>query len=523
MEGVHSKRPIEQLLIVEDERSQREMLGEIMETEGFDVILCSDCEEALSCLQTRSIGAVILDLHLGDYSSQHVLSEIGGFAHKVPIIIHTGHGSYESARKALNFGIFAYVEKGSDPQELIRYVHRAFQHQIRLVAEELEALVAKRTTALEHMVQQWQTTFDAIPDMISIQDCDCRLISVNKAYTEALGLTKEQLMGRPCYEVIHGRKGPLDDCPHRETLISGKVVTLECYNSRLDAYLEVTTSPFRDESGNIVGVVHYARNVTERKQAEIAITELNEMLQHTVRELRQSNADLYEFARISAHDLKTPVRGLGMAAEWLQQDHAHTLDGDGKELVTFLLEGARRLDVLLDAVLRYACTVRSRGSQDWVDLNELVSGVLDTLQPPARVKITVEDQLPTVCCERRHMQQVFEQLLGNAIRYADPNNGQVAIRCSGEDGEWRFCAADNGPGIAGPYREKIFKLFQTLSRKGKKETAGLGLPLTKKILELYSGRIWVESEPGQGSRFYFTLPKMEEVRQYDRKTTVATG
>ena len=151
-------------------------------------------------------------------------------------------------------------------------------------------------------------------------------------------------------------------------------------------------------------------------------------------------------------------------------------------------------------------------------MNTLVPEVIDMVCPPKNIKISIEDDLPEIICEQTRIMQVFQNLLSNAIKYMDKAEGRIEIRHIEEDGNWIFGVSDNGPGIEEKYFEKIFQIFQTLSPRDEYESTGVGLTVTKKIVELYGGRIWVESVPGQGSTFFFSLPKSTgEVRNEDRE------
>ena len=132
--------------------------------------------------------------------------------------------------------------------------------------------------------------------------------------------------------------------------------------------------------------------------------------------------------------------------------------------------------------------------------------MLDSLAPPPHVRVEVEP-LPTIRAERTRIQQVFQNLLGNAIRYLDKPEGRIHVGCESADGHWRFSVRDNGPGIEARHLERIFGLFQTLQSRDKTESTGIGLSLVRKIVEMHGGQVWVESTPGVGSTFHFTLPK----------------
>ena len=147
--------------------------------------------------------------------------------------------------------------------------------------------------------------------------------------------------------------------------------------------------------------------------------------------------------------------------------------------------------------------------KEQADLNELVQKVIAEFAPPENIEITIENELPVITCTRLHVMLVFKNLIGNAIKFMDKPKGRIKIGCIEKNGFWQFHVADNGPGIESKYFAKIFRLFQTLKRRDEVEAIGVGLSLAKKIVDMYDGAIWVESEPGSGSTFFFALPKQE--------------
>ena len=166
------------------------------------------------------------------------------------------------------------------------------------------------------------------------------------------------------------------------------------------------------------------------------------------------------------------------------------------------------MDGLIDGILQYSRVGRLKETRVAVDLNALVREVIDLLQPPEHIAVHIDNTLPTVVAERTRLQQLFQNLLGNAIKYLDKPRGEIHIGCTAENGAWRFHVSDNGPGIEARHFDRIFQLFQTLTPRDRVESTGVGLALVKKIVEMYGGRIWVESTVGQGSTFHFTLPRM---------------
>jgi len=245
----------------------------------------------------------------------------------------------------------------------------------------------------------------------------------------------------------------------------------------------------------------------ERKKAEEVLEKLNTYLKSVVRELKLANKELQEFAYITAHDLKTPLRGIGTLAEWFSTDYADKFDEQGQKQVKMLVERAKLADKLVDCVLQYSSAGRLRDKQEQLDLNIVLPEVICEIDPPENIEITFENELPILMCKKTHIRQVFHNLLSNAVKHMDKEKGQIKIGCTEDECFWKFSVADNSPGIDQKYFKKIFKIFQTLSSSDKAESTGIGLPIAKKIVNMNAGRIWVESEVGEGSTFFFTLPK----------------
>jgi len=206
--------------------------------------------------------------------------------------------------------------------------------------------------------------------------------------------------------------------------------------------------------------------------------------------------------------LKAPLRAIGSLATWISTDYADKLDEEGKEQISLLIGRVKRMHGLIDAILEYSRVGRMREEMVEVDLNELVAEVIDMIAPPENIEIKVEDRLPSLLCEKTRFQQVFQNLLSNAIKYMDKPKGEIRIGCV-EDGDyWKFSVADNGPGIERKHSDRIFQIFQTLSPRDESESTGVGLTIVKKIVQTCGGKIWVESEAGGGSTFFFTVPRL---------------
>ena len=222
--------------------------------------------------------------------------------------------------------------------------------------------------------------------------------------------------------------------------------------------------------------------------------------------LEAVNQELKDFAYVVSHDLKAPLRGIQTLIDWICQDHRAQLGEEGQDKLKLLEDRAHRMHSLIEGVLQYSRAGRITEEKTVVDLARLVPSVIDLLNPPEHIEIRIEDRLPQVEFDETRASQVFQNLLSNAVKFMDKPKGMIRILCTEREGFWRFAIEDNGPGIEERHFERIFKLFQTLNAKDTYESTGVGLAVVKKIVEMYGGKIGVESRVGKGSTFWFTIP-----------------
>lgn len=247
--------------------------------------------------------------------------------------------------------------------------------------------------------------------------------------------------------------------------------------------------------------------VTELNAAFLEVQKKEKLLKYQADELACINQDLKEFAYIVSHDLKAPLRAISSLVDWLASDFGDKLNENGREMIRLLLGRVKRMHDLIEGVLKYSRVGRVREEKVEVDLNPMVARVIEMIDPPENIKIEVINNLPTVVTEKTRIEQVFQNLINNAVKYMDKPNGDIAVSCEDVNGHWRFSVADNGPGIEEKHFKKIFQIFQTLQARDEMESTGVGLSLVKRIVEMYGGEVWVESTVGEGSSFFFTLPK----------------
>jgi len=298
----------------------------------------------------------------------------------------------------------------------------------------------------------------------------------------------------------------------KDPLIEGTYEVEDFFPGLDDKWLFFTAAPLRNYQGKIIGAIETLRDITELKQAEKDLKQYSKNLEQMVgvrtKELEDINQELTDFAYSVSHDLKAPLRGISQLAHWISSDYIETIDQDGQEKLRLLINRTKHMHTLIEDILQYSRVGRITAEVQSVDLNQLVQETIDILSPPENMQISIENELPTVEGLHIHLEQVFQNLLSNAINFMDKPQGFIKIGCVDKGEHWQFSMADNGPGIDDKYFDKIFQMFQTLAPSSEKtESTGIGLPLVKKIIGLWGGRVWLKSTVGEGSTFFFTLPK----------------
>jgi PAS domain S-box-containing protein len=343
--------------------------------------------------------------------------------------------------------------------------------------------------------------------MISIGN-DGLITLFNPAAEEMFGYKKEDMIGQPLdclmpeehrhhhrqYVASYFATGKPDE-------IIGHTVELPALRSNGEEF-QIEMSLSAGLLGNEQFVIAVARDITERKKTQLSQEEL-------IQKVDNINKELKEFVSIVSHDLKAPLRGIKSLANWILSDCSDKLSDQANEQMILLLERVERMYNLIEGALQYSRAGRTEEKKVQINLNQFVPEIIDMVVPPENINVTIENELPVIECEEVHIMQVFQNLLSNAIKYMDKPQGQIKVGCIGDNGNWKFSVADNGPGIESRNFERIFKIFQALPTSPNFEGTGVGLTVTKKIVELYEGRIWVESKVGEGSTFFFTFPKQK--------------
>ncbi|WP_437632935.1 PAS domain S-box protein [Sorangium sp. So ce854] len=339
-----------------------------------------------------------------------------------------------------------------------------------------------------------------------MMDARQRCTFMNPAAEKITGFTFDEIqaLDRPLHDIIHhkrpdGSDYPMAECPidralPRKSQEQGEDVFVHEDGSFYQ--VAFTASPILD-GGAPVGTVIEIRDITEQKRAEAERERL-------IAALERSNKELDQFAYVASHDLKAPLRGIANLTQWIEEDLAGRLEGEPREHMSLLRGRVRRMEALIDGILDYSRAGRVRHEVEAVDVGQVLSDVVELIAPAPEARVEVSPDLPVLRTERVPLQQVFMNLISNALKHA--RRADVRVRVGHRDAGQlhEFFVEDNGPGIAPEFHDRVWGLFQTLEARDKVEGTGIGLSVVKKIVESRGGRIWIDSSPGRGATFRFT-------------------
>ncbi|MDO9576670.1 MAG: ATP-binding protein [Candidatus Cloacimonadales bacterium] len=262
----------------------------------------------------------------------------------------------------------------------------------------------------------------------------------------------------------------------------------------------ITARLLLDDDKMPSSIVGSIRKISQRNKVE-------EISNKAIEDLKIVNKDLLDFAYITSHDLKSPLRAINTLANWVMMDEENKMSEEAKGQMQLLINRTERMHNLIDAIFDYTNIVSFEGEKSNVEMNKMLAGLQNRMQIPNNISIKVQENIPSLYFEKSRIEQVFENLIDNSIKFMDKDKGLIVIEWAERPKEYEFSVTDNGPGIDPKYFDKVFQIFQTLKPRDEVEGVGIGLAIVRKIITKYGGKIWLKSEPGKGLAVSFIIPK----------------
>ncbi len=364
-----------------------------------------------------------------------------------------------------------------------------------------QAALALKRNRIEEQLRSERNFFDAVFDtqgaIVAVLDRDFHLVRLNRAYYDITGYRYGSMVGQHIRELIGARDAELV-----ESQLGGiaRHRTIGEFESRLRVQggsmrdISWRTTVRQNAAGDVEYLIATGIDVTARRRTEDA--------------LRRANAELQQFAYVASHDLRAPLRAVSNLSSWLEDDLAPQLSGESRHHLQLLRERVRLMDDLINGLLTYSRAGGQTRVTETVDSAQLVSEVIGALDVRPGLQLVIEDGMPTLVTDPTKLQQVFSNLLGNAVKYHDRPDGHVWVSARDLGEQYEFSVADDGPGIPPEFQEKVFQMLQRGPAAKEHEGTGMGLAVVKKLVESSGGRIHLESSPGHGAAFRFTWPKV---------------
>jgi signal transduction histidine kinase len=488
------------VLVVDDNADMRGYVSRVLEP-YFTVEAAPNGRAALACIDARAPDLVLTDVMMPELDGFGLVRAIRGDerTHALPVILLSARAGEESRVDGLDLGADDYLTKPFSARELVARVRTHIELgrlRARIESERRAAAEAERARIHELFMQA--------PAAI------CVLRGPTHVYELANPLYVELIGGRPLVGKTVAEALP-EAAPVVLPILERVYTTGEpFFGSELlvpiaregvveETYFNFVYKPVRDGKGLVEGIAVVAFDVTDQVTSRQVAERLSQVL-------ATANRELDQFAYVASHDLKAPLRGIANLSLWIEEGLAGKLDGETKQHMDLLRGRVNRLEALIDGILTYSRAGRSRERVESVDVGALLAETRALLAPAAPATIVI-GPMPKVEAERVPMQQVFLNLMSNALKHAGRPDPRVEITCADEGAMLHFRVTDDGPGIPPEYQERIWALFTTLQARDKVEGTGIGLSVVKKIAETRGGRVALDSEVGKGATFHVYWPK----------------
>ncbi|MCC6858788.1 MAG: PAS domain S-box protein [Bryobacterales bacterium] len=513
------------ILNVEDDVATRYARTRILRKAGYDVKEAATGQEALRVSAAERPALILLDVKLPDLNGLEVCRRLkdNPTTARIPVLQISAVAVSELDRlQGLGAGADTYITEPVDAEGLVAAVSALLEAkgQDAHSAGERTLLHGLRrgTGDVTRSDRMFRALLDAAPDAMVIIESNGKIVLVNSKTERLFGYARHEMIGQPV-EMLMPPRFRSGHTGLRQSFLQDPRprpmgVGLELFARRKDGSefpVEISLSPLKTEEGVLVTSV--VRDITERKEAEERIRALNAELETRVSqrtaELERSNEDLQQFAYVASHDLKEPLRTVTSYAQLLEQRYRNQLSPEAADILEYIVDGVRRMNALLDDLLGYSRTIgpyqpAPAARVELENVARLAISNLDAAIRESNAEVSFQ-ALPVIEADSAQMLQLLQNLIGNAIKYRGPEPPRVYVSAERRGENWVISVKDNGIGIEPRYADRVFLPFKRL-HGGEYPGTGIGLAICKKIVERHGGFIWVESQPGAGSTFYFTLP-----------------
>lgn len=370
------------------------------------------------------------------------------------------------------------------------------------LSEELKKSNSKLESLLDEKSVQLEGVFENIIDAYVVMDLYGNVLKFNEAATKLFGYNiKEEPLN--VVNLIYKEDVAYAMSSFFKLKTKGFFKNYEARvytKSKEVKFVHINSSLILDKNKKPIAAQGIVRDITK-------VNALQKQKESILKELEKRNNELHEYAHIVSHDLKSPLRSINALVSWIKADNQEKLDLATLQNFSLIENTLETMEKLISDILEYSSAGSSLNVHESVNLDDIVTNLTKVLFIPKHIKVSILNTLPIVIGDKTKFQQIFQNFISNAIKFCDKEKGSVEIDYKEEVSYHQFSIKDNGIGIEKQYHEKIFKIFHSLNKS--KESTGIGLSIIKKIVDLYEGDIWLESEPSKGTTFYFTIKKQE--------------
>ncbi len=489
-----------EVLLFEDNPGDAGLLEEILEESNnlYELKVVESLEEGLDALNNVHFDIILLDLGLPDSDGINTLIDVNKISPNTPIIVLTGLNDEELGILAMKRGAQDYLIKKEIDGKLLT---RSIRYAIARKKSE------KQYLTLFNSIDEGFCTVEVIFNNNN-KPIDYRFLEINPAFEGQTGLVKAE--GKLMRDLAPDHEEHWFEI-YGKIALTGKPMRFVNEAKALNRWYDVYAFKIGEPESREVAILF--NDITKFKETETELREYQDKLEEKVKkrteELAKSNDELKHFAYVASHDLREPLRMITSFLQLLERRYTDQLDQDANEFIGFAVDGAKRLDDMINDLLEFSKVTQKKIDFKKVDINKVLEQTKLNLKYAIDINNAkiIYDTLPTVYGDEMLIELLFQNIISNSIKYRSTETPKIDITTTIQSNKYLFAIKDNGIGMSPEHLERIFTIFQRLHSKDEYEGTGIGLAIAEKIIIQHNGKIWAESELGEGTTFYFTIPK----------------